>query len=371
MIDTLYNLTDRQKQAAIVLACQVIACTSDQVIRMDDEDVMLVADAFFGDIDMMHFKRFLQDGFQLGGDGCVSIVRGFDKIEKQAFQFLLTQLIHDKAYRMNTAATLLRLCGFEPHGQNEMKPLEEKDYGIEKEDEGASAAQFVRVIDTSAIRGESSEVFTLMSNDGTVVNKVTANYDEWISKEWCPSNGIVGIIGKQESTLEGNLCYVAFGTKHVVPILERGLEKIDAFEWQAKAQYNFILAHDKGGVRCKELREGRYQPKAIPLRKHAGNRIRFVSSRFIRVENGIESLEYAQRLITFEYNAQCSEVDINIKGVMQPKHARIVHDNGRVLKYVDTTNPMFRYEIETDPVSNRITRFSMFVGNMIEYRYLN
>ena len=56
---------------------------------------------------------------------------------------------------------------------------------------------------------------------------------------------------------------------------------------------------------------------------------------------------------------------------MQPKHARIVHDNGRVLKYVDTTNPMFRYEIETDPVSNRITRFSMFVGNMIEYRYLN
>lgn len=56
---------------------------------------------------------------------------------------------------------------------------------------------------------------------------------------------------------------------------------------------------------------------------------------------------------------------------MPPKTARIVSDNGRILKYRDTTNPMFTYEVETRPSDNTIVRVSIFAGDKVEYRYTN
>ena len=66
------------------------------------------------------------------------------------------------------------------------------------------------------------------------------------------------------------------------------------------------------------------------------------------------------------------EVTITVMGVMQPKHARIVDDDGVVLKYVDTYIPGYTYEIETNPRTNEIERISIFVSYTgVEYRYTN
>lgn len=102
-------------------------------------------------------------------------------------------------------------------------------------------------------------------------------------------------------------------------------------------------------------------------------RITYVATRQERFEPGKNyPVSYVQRVITLDYSPLGDEVTINVVGVMQPKHARIIGDDGRILKYKDTTNPMFTYEIETRPSDNTIVRVSIFVAGLgIEYRYSN
>ena len=65
-----------------------------------------------------------------------------------------------------------------------------------------------------------------------------------------------------------------------------------------------------------------------------------------------------------------SEVTLTVVGVMQPRHARIAGDSGKVLTYKDTNNPYWTYEVETNPQDNTIVRVSYFDSSRgFEYRY--
>lgn len=378
MIDTLSNLSDTQKQAAITLACQVIASTTDSRITTIDKDVIALAEAFFSWPDTGSVMQFLQVGIRNGGEWCTSVVSNFTEEEKRAFRFIVTNICHDNAMRVVTAGMLLSNCGFEPISPKKVsQPIEERQYGIEQEDQkkGAAVARCVRLVDVSAIRGECNEIFTVYIGDDPVPRKIAANFDDWLSKELCPSVGMVGILAKERQTSDGKLYFISFRCKEnyiVVPILSDGFEDIEQYEWMVKGNNNFILAHDKGGSRCRALREGVFEKKASSLHKDDSLRIVFKATKQDRFEPGkFFPTSFVRRIITFDYNEMHDEVEINIKGVMQPKHARIVSDNGRVLTYKDTTNPMVHYEVETGS-ENQIVRFSMIVDfPSIEYRYTN
>ena len=100
--------------------------------------------------------------------------------------------------------------------------------------------------------------------------------------------------------------------------------------------------------------------------------IRYIATKQDRFERAkVFPTSYVQREIKLDYSPLGDTVTITVVGVMQPKTARIVSDNGRILKYRDTTNPMFTYEVETRPCDNTIVRVSIFAGDMVEYRYTN
>lgn len=376
MIDTLSNLTDSQKQAAITLACQVIASTTDSRINTLDEDLIALADAFFPRPDTESAMQFLQAGIQNGCDWCTSTVSSFTEEEKRAFRFIISNICHNNAMRVATAGLILSECGFQPVSmKKDTQPTDERQYGIEQEehDRGSSIAKCARLVDVSAIRGECNEIFTLYVGDDPQPINVPANFEDWLSKELCPSAGMVGILAKERQTSEGKLYFISFRCKDkyiIVPTLSAGFENIEQYEWMVKGNNNFILAHDKGGSRCRSLREGIFEKKASPLYKDDSLRIVFRATKQDRFEPGkYFPTSFVQRIITFDYNEMHDEVEINVKGVMRPKYARIVSDNGRVLTYKDTSNPMVRYEIETGS-ENQIIRFSMIVDfPKIEYRY--
>ena len=110
--------------------------------------------------------------------------------------------------------------------------------------------------------------------------------------------------------------------------------------------------------------------------------IRFVASKQDRFERGKYCpTTYTTRLIVLDYSPLGNEVTINVYAVngqiaqpiMQPKHGRLTADTGSVLKYTDTTNSSFKYEVETDS-RNEIVRVSIFAVNpftceVTEYRY--
>lgn len=110
--------------------------------------------------------------------------------------------------------------------------------------------------------------------------------------------------------------------------------------------------------------------------------IRFLAKKQERFEPGkFYPTSFVDRLVVLDYTPLGNEVTINIYAIsdgnaaqiMQPKHGRITADTGNVLKYTDTTNPAFKYEVETD-FHNEIVRVSIFAGNpytgdVIEYRY--
>lgn len=99
-------------------------------------------------------------------------------------------------------------------------------------------------------------------------------------------------------------------------------------------------------------------------------KITFIANKQDRFEPGKTfPTSYVQRVITLEYSPLGNEVTITVLGVMQPKHARITGDNGRILKYQDKDNPAFRYEVETNPADNTIVRVSIFAMGIVEYRY--
>ena len=110
--------------------------------------------------------------------------------------------------------------------------------------------------------------------------------------------------------------------------------------------------------------------------------IRFLAKKQDRFEPGkFTPTSFVDRYITLDYSPLGNEVTTNVYAVsegvaspiMQPKHGRITGDTGSVLKYTDTFNPNYKYEVETDS-KNEVIRVSIFAGNpitgdVIEYRY--
>lgn len=111
-------------------------------------------------------------------------------------------------------------------------------------------------------------------------------------------------------------------------------------------------------------------------------KISFLATKQDRFEPGkFFQTSLVNRLITLDYSILGTEVTINIyayeqgyaRPIMQPKHARLTEDTGSVLKYTDTANSYFKYEVETDS-NNEIVRVSILAGkptttDVIEYRY--
>ena len=110
--------------------------------------------------------------------------------------------------------------------------------------------------------------------------------------------------------------------------------------------------------------------------------IKFLVKKQDRFEPGkFYPTSFVDRLVILDYSPLGDQVTINVctidgnyaTPIMQPKHGRLTGDDGKVLKYTDTTNPKFKYEVETD-AHNEIVRVSIFAGNpftqdVIEYRY--
>lgn len=385
MVEVLNNLSVEKKQAAILAACSVVSCTTDGRIRTDDPDIISIAEAFLpagwdGCVDMMEFMQLLQSGIQMGPDRWKQLLSTFVQVEQNAYRFLLNSLIHDNAKRMITAAIIMKDCGFSVPGREQSQKSTPTNYGIEEEDESHPVTEldpnpFVRIIDTSAVRSDEGEEFTILGEYDQVKEKVRAGFSEWISKEWCPSNGMIGQICKKKQTSEGILDYVMCTVKGeyvmVIPILESGLEHIDDFAYSTKRHNNFILAHDKDGERCRKMQEGIFEKKAADSQNSGLKRIRFMATCHTKYIYGVpQTPDYVQRLITLDYNRIGSEVTLTVVGVMQPRHARIAGDSGNVLTYKDTDNPVWTYEVETNPRDNTIVRVSYFDSSRgFEYRY--
>ena len=384
MVEVLNNLPAEKKQAAILAACSVVSCTTDGRIRSNDPDIISIAEAFLpagwdGSVDMMEFMQLLQSGIQMGQNRCKQLLSTFVQVEQNAYRFLLNSLIHDNAKKMITAAFIMKDCGFSVPGRDQSPKSTPTNYGIE-EDESYPVTELdpnplVRIIDTSAVRSDEGELFTILGEDNREMEKVRTGFSEWLSKEWCPSNGMIGQICKKKQTSEGILDYVMCTVKGeyvmVIPILEQGLEHIDDYEYSTKHLNNFILAHDKDGKRCNDLRNGVFAKKTAAKEAHNLRRIRFMATRHTKFINGVQQVpDYVQRLITLDYNARGSEVTLTVVGVMQPRHARIAGDSGNVLTYKDMNNPFWTYEVETNSLDNTIIRVSYFDSSIgFEYRY--
>jgi|GEM_PF-4647039 hypothetical protein len=373
MIETLSDLTHEQRVAIMLLGAQVISSTTEGKINTADEDFRKIADAIL-EFPSLESGIVLNECISMDAQRCIGLLSSLSNVEKNAVRFIISSICHDNATRAFVAGSIMKKCGFQTFADQEQRNAANRYSGREDEDQGTVINDaYVRLIDTGAIRFEPVETFTLYIGDSPQPVEINSDFNDWIQKEWCPSNGMVGIICKKESTDEGTLCFVVFNNKIVVPILEDGLEQIEDYDWRLKSVNNFILAHDKGGKRCQDLRDGIHEPRAEKLKKVSNKRrIKYVASKQDRFQIGqYFPTSFVERIITLDYDESGTEVDINVLGIMQPKHARLYEDTGRVLKYSDTSLPGYRYEVETDPETNEIVRFSIFVGDFVEYRYTN
>ena len=289
--------------------------------------------------------------------------------EKNALKILLGSIYHGLAVRAMTAGSILMEYGFAPaQGVITEGPKKTPELGENS---------IVEITDVAAVRGDNREQFNVFLGDNPnltgyeMPSKLAGNYDEWIAAELCPTEGMVGIVGKVVDSPEGKLYFVFVDDLMVIPMLEFGIDIIPQGTYQRFRDNNQFHAYDPEGVRCRALQSSprivkpKVRKKTIP----GTSTIYFESNILRRFEHGVKvSDEYRKRLVILEYSENGRRLDLTIHMTMQTKHAEIVADDGSVLRYRDIDRPnIARYEVETGP-DNETIRVSVFMGST-EYQY--
>lgn len=100
-----------------------------------------------------------------------------------------------------------------------------------------------RITDTAAIRG----------NTEADLFGVKANYDELKKHQFCPCEGVIGMLICDAYIREGQLYLLECMNHCVVPVLSSCVEKISEPYFRANfCEINSRLAYDPTGSRCEE-----------------------------------------------------------------------------------------------------------------------
>lgn len=380
------DLTTEERAAVITIGCTIWASPNDGKLNLTDPEIISYAKEFlytdeYEDINMFELRDMLQVGCTMDHNNCYDIVSDFDQRKKTRLRILFGNLAGDNAIRILFMANVMKRCGFDiPMGWDNAT-LDQENYGIEGEEQATpitdiDSRPFVRICDVSNVREIPGKVMRIQVEGENEISLLPVEFQEWGKRGMCPANGLVGIICEKVETEEGLLCVVVFNNIACIGILEGGLEHIEEYQYISKRVNNRILSYDRDGDRIQKLLRGEYdQPMADKKTVQKGGKtIRYYATKQDRFEYGVKvcPTSYVPRTVVLEYTNMGRDVTITVMGVMQPKHARIVDDDGVVLKYEDTTNPGFTYEIETSPSTNEIERVSVFVSYTgVEYRYTN
>ena len=385
MSEQLKRLSGAQKKAVVGLACMVAAQENAGRFRTNDPEVDIIIrhcfdEGWVGNWDTDYRHHYMAEAATSDMQQNQALVTALDMETKVAFKNLLIEVMGDSAIKMVCASYLLKEIGLPSSNQPPQRESSRIERNTEEADENvAKDTHFARIADVRAVR-ENQKLFRLQDGNGTC-RDVVGNYLAWREGAVCPTNGLVGFYldSQCEVTPEGRLCFLICEDDLVVPTLERGLEEIDDWNYREKRQYNRILSVDKSGARLDAFRS---MDKTIdpdqPVRStNESDRkvVHFMATVQQRFEpNRTFPTNYILRQIQLTYTKQGSHLELEVMGVMMPRHAVIENDDGRILTYRDTTNKTTYYEVETEPRDNSIVRVSVFQMlnlNMdyVEYRY--
>ena len=392
MNERLANLPEAQKKAVVMLACTVEAQSKNGTFKTNDPEVDVIAEACFrsdweGFSNPFYKHTYFYEAATADMNECIRVASGMDDAGKYAFKVLLGEIAQNNAYRVLAMAGILQKIGFKPYVNPTPKTRTTDEDA--QEDDGTYIVKdpfYGRIIDDTAVRGENNEVFTLKTSVSDVGERVGANYEQWMKDRVCPAKGLVGYSVKRVRTDEGPLqylnCHIGGEKWMVIPILERGLEKIDKWANEDKEVNNKILAYDPRGERCMALRvkakESTGTIKEYQASQPSGYQdktvIHFDAVYLERLEPGNHrGPDYMPRRIDLTYTNLGRDVVIEVKQTMKPRYARIENDNGVTLTYRDINAPVCYYEVETSPVDGSVVRVSIFqpneFGQKKEYRY--
>ncbi len=389
MSTVLQRLSDSNKKAIVSLACMIEAQGKGGRFRSNDPEVDIIIrecfdDSWRGNWDNDYKHNYFGQAVLYAINNqreCFQIVAALDDETKYAFKNMMIDIIGDNAMMVLAAAYVYKEIGMPTYvaPQREESTRQERNEQ-EEDDAGNIEDPFYILTNVEAVRGENDKVFTLVNPDTSEEVSVGANYDYWLSEGICPVNGIVGYVDPEISiqTEEGKLCYLVCHGNLVVPVLEWGLKKLDEWDYEEKSQHVRMLACDKNGKLCQELRAMKKSssPASQEKEMHPNDQkvVRYSATFLQRFEGGREiSARPNHRDIRLTYTQWGSKLKLEVLGVMQPRFARFKNDNGRILSYEDTTRPYTYYEVETEPEHNTIIRVSIFQKNAsfedLEYRY--
>ena len=386
MSEQLKRLSGAQKKAVVGLACMVAAQENGGRFRTNDPEVDIIVrecfdDDWVGNWDSDYRHHYMAEAATSDMQQNQALIAVLDMETKYAFKNLLIEVMGDSAIKALVASYLLQGIGFPAANQTQQRESSRVERNTAEEDDEnvAKDAHFARIADVRAVR-ENPKVFKIQNDEGTC-RDVVGNYHAWREVTVCPSNGLVGFYldSQCESSPEGRLCFLICEDDMIVPTLEWGLEEIDDWNYREKRQHNRIISVDKSGARLEALRS--MDKAAAPSRpakspEEADKKVvHFMATVQQRFEpNKSFPANYILRQIRLTYTKRGSHLELEVMGVMMPRHAVIEDDDGRILTYRDTTNKTTYYEVETEPRDNSVVRVSIFQMlnlNMdyVEYRY--
>lgn len=389
MSKLLQQLSLDKKKAIIALSCAVIATRNKGHLNLKDPDLDMVLKECFDEEWVNNredsYRGFLlYESLQSKMEEHMRKVAALEIEEKYAFKTMILAMLRDNAIEVLTAGYIFKQIGLPENStsQKETKSREEKNT---QEEDGTFVVEnsyYARLTDVGAVRGDSNDVFTVVDDASDEGIKVGTNYDAWEKAGVCPVNGVIGYVMEDQNkkTSEGTLCYLMCEDNLIVPVMEWGLERIDEWEYREKRQNNRILSFDKSGHLCAALRKmpKKHQPSIQKNQKDVSEDkkvVHFMATVQQRFEPGkFFPANYTERQIHLTYTKRGSLLELEVLGVMKPRHAKFENDNGRILRYRDTTNEDVYYEVETEPVHNSIVRVSIFQPineyyEFVEYRY--
>ena len=370
----LVNMSPQKRTVAFRIGLVVVASTTKGSIRSNDPDVVTLAKGVFGQFSPESrnpdvLMQRVQEAVSMDEGTCKSLAGQMTLQEQNALKILLGSIYHDLAVRALTAGSILMEYGFAPvQGVMADGPKQTPELGENS---------FVEITDVAAVRGDSTELFNVFSGDNPNLtgyetpSKLAENYDAWIEAGLCPTEGMVGIVGKVVDSPEGKLYFIFVEDLMVIPMLDFGIDTIPYGAFLRFQGNNQFHAYDPEGVRCRELKSSPRVVKPKVKKKVAPGTatIYFISNILRRFERSVKvSDSYRKRLVILEYSENGRHLDLTVHGSMQTKHAEIVGDDGTVLRYRDIDMPnLGRFEVETGP-DNETVRVSVFKGST-EYQY--
>ena len=388
MSDKLKKLPGAQKKAVVGLACMIVAQGKDCRLRADAPEVWHIVEECFGEEwagnwDDDYRQAYIATAATQDKDESIKVLAALDMETKYAFKNLILDLIGDDLLEIAAAAYAFKGIGLPPAPEPPQRETPRVERNIQ-EDDGTSVVEdafFARLADVGAVRGDKNKVFTVKEHTADPGVQVGTDFDAWEKEKICPVIGNIGYVRARmnESTPEGVLCFLVCERNLVVPVLEWGLERIDEWTYRAKRQYNAILSCDKNGKLLAALRsQTKVSAPDCPQDGLSLNQDKQVVHFMANVQERFEPgryypSSYIQRQIHLTYTKRGSQLELEVLGVMRPRHARFEKDDGRIITYRDNTNPTAYYEVETEPEHNSIVRVSIFQMkeslDYIEYRY--